>query len=78
MNREKRTHKIYRWMQLFFSFFLLWLFIFVVAPLGERIESVDTFHRHIREKNIDASALFYTEIQEFSDADNSIRNTMKY
>ena len=37
-------------------------------PLGDFID----------ENDIDAGALFYTEVEEFSDADVKMRNSMKY
>ncbi|RJP24722.1 MAG: hypothetical protein C4527_18250 [Candidatus Omnitrophota bacterium] len=66
------------WCKLFLSLFLIWIFIFVIAPLGERVGVVGTFHRHVHENNIDASALFYDEVAEFSHAYMNIRDSIKY
>jgi hypothetical protein len=35
-------------------------------------------HDHIRENSIDATALYYTEVEEFAEAETHIRNAMKY
>ena len=39
---------------------------------------IEDVHNYVNEHDIDAAALFYTEIDEIGDADVSVRNAMKY
>jgi hypothetical protein len=54
------------------------LFIFVVGPGISGAPYVRPLVRFIDERDIDASALFYTEIEEFNEADVRMRNAVKY
>ncbi len=56
----------------------LYLFMFYAAPLIDRLPLVQPLVSYIDKNNIDASALYYTEIEEFSRAEANVNNTMKY
>ncbi len=59
----------------------IFLVLFFMLYLGPAIQETQYFRpmvRFIEERGIDASALYYTEIEEFSDADISMNNTMDY
>lgn len=66
------------WIKLCSGLVLIWLFVFVAAPRVQKYSYIAKVHDVIRENNIDATALVYTEIQEFGDADVHIRDAMNY
>ncbi len=53
-------------------------FIFFVGPCMDRFESVKPLVAFIEERGIDAGALYYTDIEEFSEANIHMDNTMEY
>jgi hypothetical protein len=57
---------------------MVWVFMFVLAPLAQKIPMVNTLTTFIEETGIDAGALFYTEVEEASEAELNMRHTMKY
>jgi hypothetical protein len=63
---------------LLFSILLVVVFIFYVCPLMDKLPLVEPLIEFIDEQNIDAGALYYTEIEEFSDAEVTMRNTMSF
>ncbi|MDM8525737.1 hypothetical protein QUF80_20385 [Desulfococcaceae bacterium HSG8] len=54
------------------------LFMFGVAPLMERAPFIRPIVQFIEERDIDAGALYYTDIEEFSEAAIHMENTMDY
>ncbi len=50
----------------------------IQAPQARRIESVRTLTDFIRVHDIDATAYFYTEIEESGMAEQALRNAMAY
>ncbi len=70
--------KARNWTQLLISCGVIYLFVFVLAPAMQTMPFIKEIHHHSQENDIDASALFYTEIEEFGDADVSIRDSMNY
>jgi hypothetical protein len=54
------------------------LFIFVVGPWMSGAPFVRPLVRFIDEHDIEASALFYTEVEEFSEADARMRNAVTH
>ena len=53
-------------------------FIMFFAPFLDRAPFVQPLIHFIDERDIDATALFYTEIEEFSDAANYMNNAMVF
>ncbi len=53
-------------------------FIFVVAPLGQRVGLVKKIHTFIEERGIDATPLFYTEAEEFDRVDRHMRDAARF
>lgn len=60
------------------SIMVIWLFMFQVAPRMEKFSSIQPIVNFIEERSIDADALLYTEIEEFSEANINMENTMDY
>ena len=62
-----------------FGFIALVLgFILFFAPFLDRVPSIQPLIQFIDERDIDATALFYTEIEEFSDAAIYMNNTLMF
>ncbi len=66
------------WFHLLISFLMIYLFIFYFVPQISKLASVKPLIDFIVENDIDASALYYTEIEEFSEAEFFIENSMEY
>ncbi|MBT4290297.1 MAG: hypothetical protein HOD92_23475 [Deltaproteobacteria bacterium] len=60
------------------SFAICLGFMFYVGPWVDTFESVKPLIDFIEERDIDAGALYYTEIEEFSEANINMENTMDY
>ncbi len=68
----------WRWTRLFLCIFLIWVFMFIAAPWVEKMPAVEPIISFIDENYIDASALYYTEIEEFFEAEIHMENTMNF
>ncbi len=68
----------WRWARLFLCIFIIWAFMFIAAPWVEKMPAVEPIIRFIDENYIDASALYYTEIEEFFEAEIHMENTMTF
>ncbi|MCP4110540.1 MAG: hypothetical protein GY749_34300 [Desulfobacteraceae bacterium] len=75
---EKKQSALKRWGSFLLCIALILTFIFVIGPLMERLPFVRPVISFIEEREIDATALYYTEIEEFSEAEINMRNTMDY
>ncbi len=53
-------------------------FMFYIGPWIDNLESVKPLIDYIEEHDIDAGALYYTEVEEFSEANINMENTMDY
>lgn len=69
---------VHRWTALLICLLTVWVFVFQVAPRLQRIEPIRVVHECARSRDIDATALYYTEVPEFSDADVYVRDALKY
>lgn len=68
-----------KWLHLAFGLFLLWAFIFLLAPmLQQKITSLGILSSYINESGIPAGALYYTEVDEVGESDQAIRNTFRF
>jgi hypothetical protein len=56
----------------------IWCFVFLLAPLGRHFQPVRTLTEFIRANDIDATAYYYTEVEEFAVAEHAVRDTMAY
>ncbi len=76
--QRRPSSLISRWGRLLLGFFLVWLFMFVIAPVIGKSPAVKPLADFIEERGIDASALYYTEVEEASVAELNMRHTMEY
>ena len=67
-----------RWARFLAGLLVMLIFAFGVIPLLQRLGPVRAVREATRNQGIDASALFYTESDAFSEAEASIRNAMRY
>jgi len=67
-----------RWSGLFIGLFIIWLLMAYAAPWGRQTETLRPFMDVIEERNIDATAYYYTDIEEFAEAENNITHALRY
>lgn len=72
------TGKVKRLTVLVVGIMVLWIFMNHIAPWMDQRPSVRPLINFIEENNIDASALYYTEIEEFSEADIQMNHSMDF
>ncbi len=78
MISNERLTNLRNWGKLGLGLLVIFVFVFWVAPALERLPYIAEVHDYVYEHDIDATALVYSEIEEFGDADVSIRDAMKY
>lgn len=85
MSANRSSHKfdtatgwLKGWPALFACILLIWVVIFHIGPWLDRHPSIQPLVKFIDEQNIDAGALYYTEIEEFSEADIQMNHTMDF
>jgi len=64
------------WLSAWICFILV--FMFLIGPLIAKAPLVRPVADLIKEQDIEANMFFYTEVEEFSDADSFFRDTMTY
>ena len=57
---------------------LLCLFVFVIAPAMQRIALIGSIADHIDESGIEASALYYTGVEETATAEMYLHNARTF
>jgi hypothetical protein len=67
-----------RWTRFVVGLLGILLFAFVAIPALQRLGPVREVREAIQNRGIDASALFYTESEVFSEAETSIRDALRY
>lgn len=75
--RQRPSSMIRKWAFLLLGFFLIGIFMFVIAPWIREMPAVKPIADLIDERDLDAGALFYTEIEETSEAEVHLRGVMK-
>ena len=78
MGSKRRWAKIKRVVYLVFWLAAIWLFMFQVGPRLEKTAWIQPMAEFIEEHDIAANMYFYTEVEQFSDANLNMDNTMKY
>jgi len=67
-----------RWLAFVAGLIAIWFFVFGLAPFIQRFAPVNTVHEYIEQRDIDATTLFYTETDEFAEAELYLQNAMSY
>jgi hypothetical protein len=66
------------WVHLLLALAAVLVFMFVIAPAGLKLPGFKSMSALIAEKNIRATALYYTDIDEFGEAAATLRNNREY
>lgn len=66
----KESWQINKWLKLLLGSLLISGFAFILIPGFNHIESVNSVVSSIRENDIDAGSLFYTDIEVASESEN--------
>ena len=77
-NRDGLSATFRKWAALAAGIAVIWAFIFVIAPALQKNEMVQPLADYVRESGIDASALYYTEVQETGEAEVYLRDALAY
>ncbi len=71
-------HGIFKqWMPIVIAIGLLILFIYLIGPLGLKTKALKPMADFIEKNDINANAYFYTEVDEFFEAERHMRNYLK-
>ena len=74
----KTERKIKGLLGLMISVLAIIIFLFVIGPWVEKIPGFQPLADFIDERDIEANMYFYTEVEEFSEAQINMNNTMQY
>ena len=66
------------WWKLFLGVLLILLFMFVGGPLSKRIPGAQRLGEVIDERDLKATAIYYTDIEESADGSEYIRHCLEY
>jgi len=69
---------IRRWTALVLCLLLVWAFMFVLAPMMQALPPIRAIADCIDETGINASALYYTGVDETAEAEMYLYNAEKY
>jgi hypothetical protein len=71
---DPKASPLTRWIRLALCLLAVLAFIFVLGPWLARAPMVKPLTSFIEERDIDAGAYFYTEVEAFAEADMHMRN----
>jgi hypothetical protein len=69
---------LWAWVRLLLALAAVLVFMFVIAPAGLKLPGFQSMSALIAEKNLRATALYYTDIDEFGEAAVTLRNNREY
>ena len=67
-----------RWAGLFIGLFIIWLLMAYAAPWGRQTETLRPIMDLIEERGIEATAYYYTDLEEFAEAEDNITHSLRY
>lgn len=73
-----RSGRIVSWLRLLSGTGLILLFMYGIGPLILKIPGFSSMSGFLEKRDIRATALYYTDIDEFSDAEIFMRQNFKY
>ena len=77
-NYPKGAGILQRWARLFIGIFILWLLMAYAAPWGRQTAMFRPMMDLIEERGIKATSYYYTDIEEFAEAENNITHALRY
>lgn len=72
----KKSEIYLKWAKFLLGICSILIFVFGIAPFLQRYEPIAAIHQYIQENDIDATPLFYTEAEEFAEADSMMADIM--
>jgi hypothetical protein len=75
---DGRPGTLRKWAALAAGMAIVWVFIFVIAPALQKNEMVQPLAEYVRESGIEASALYYTGVEETGEAEAYLRDAFAY
>ena len=72
-----RPRPLSAWARLLLGLAVLWAIVFRLGPWLQGYAPIAQLHDFIEEREIDATALFYTDSDEFGDVALTIHNTLR-
>ena len=75
--KSTQRDRLRNWSRLILAVACIWFFAAVVAPLMQQTPWIHDVHRAADETGIDATGLFYTETEVFSEAELFVREARK-
>ena len=76
--KQGRSFRVGSWVKLGIGFGLIWVFIFVIGPWAiDHIPMMRQIVQTIEERDINANAYFYTEIEGSYDGEQYLRNSLE-
>ena len=76
-NRIDKMQKLQRILKLIIAIGVI-ILILLLAPMTKKIALIEPMITSIKERGIETTAFYYTEIEEFSTAEININNSFKY
>lgn len=76
--KNRIPKRIKDFVRLIISILTILSFVFYLAPEADKITAVKPLVNFIDEQGINAAAIYYTDIEEFSVAEINIRNSIGY
>jgi hypothetical protein len=67
-----------RWARLFIGLFIIWLLMAYVAPWGRQTAMFRPVMDLIEERGINATSYYYTDSEEFAEAEFQITHSLRY
>ena len=67
-----------RWIRLLVGIFILWLLVAYVAPWGRQTVVFRPMMDMIEERGINSTSYYYTDIEEFAEAEDNITHSLRY
>ena len=75
---EDLPGRLRKWGTLAAGLAIVWAFMFIIAPQLQKNELVRPLAEYVRESGIEASALYYTGVQETGEAEAYLRDAFRY
>ncbi len=72
------TIVVRRWLMFLGCIAAVWVFMFVLAPAAQRVPHVGSLAASIEQTGINASALYYTGVEETAEAGMYLHNAEEY
>jgi len=73
-----KSDRLKKWFRLFVGFACIWAFMFVLIPSFDDLPVVKPLIDFIEERDMNATALFYSDAEETAEAQNYLINSKRF